>query len=93
VDGKEPAVPAYDIGLLKVDGTVPVKFKIAGSSELRKLDSGYRVAFLGFPMENLAGNGVDPHNPGGRYAVRHHHFDDGLLDFQSTLRKIIIVSP
>jgi len=63
VDGKQPVVPAYDVGLLKVDTSVPKKFKIAGSSELRKLDSGYRVAYLGFPMENLTGGGVDPHNP------------------------------
>jgi hypothetical protein len=63
VDGKETAVPAYDVGLLMVDSSVPRKFKIADSSELRKLDSGYRVAYLGFPMENLSGGGVDPHNP------------------------------
>ncbi len=63
VDGKEPAVPVYDVGLLKVDAPVPRKFRIAASAELHKLDSGYRVAYLGFPMENLSGGGVDPHNP------------------------------
>jgi hypothetical protein len=30
---------------------------------LRELDSGHRVAFLGFPMENLSGGGVDPNHP------------------------------
>jgi hypothetical protein len=63
VEGREPAVPAYDIGLLRVDASVPNKFKLAPESELRKLDSGYRVAYLGFPMENLSGGGVDPENP------------------------------
>jgi hypothetical protein len=30
---------------------------------LRNLDSGYRVAYLGFPMEGMNGGGVDPENP------------------------------
>ena len=63
VEGKEPAVPAYDIGLLRVDTPAPNRLRIAGEAELRKIDSGYRVAYLGFPMENLAGQGVDAHNP------------------------------
>lgn len=62
-EGKQPAVPAYDVGLLKVDASVPIKLAIASDAELRKLDSGYRVAYLGFPMENLSGGGVDPQNP------------------------------
>ena len=63
LEGKDPVVPVYDIGLLRVDTAVPNRFRIAGESELRKLDSGYRVAYLGFPMENLSGGGVDSHNP------------------------------
>lgn len=63
LDGKEPAVPVYDVGLLFVDSPVPNKLKIAPTAELQKLDSGYRVAYLGFPMEGLAGDGVDIHNP------------------------------
>ena len=63
IEGKDPVVPVYDIGLLRVDAAVPNKFRIAGESELRKLDSGYRVAYLGFPMENLSGGGVDSHSP------------------------------
>jgi hypothetical protein len=63
VDGKEPAVPAYDVGLLYVEGKVPNKFRIASDAELEKLDSGYRVAYLGFPMEGIAGGGVDYHSP------------------------------
>jgi S1-C subfamily serine protease len=56
-------VPAYDIGILTVDAPVPNRFKLASEAELRKLDSGYRVAYLGFPMEGLSGGGVDAHNP------------------------------
>ena len=63
LEGKESVVPTYDVGLLRVDVSVPKKFKIARDLELRKLDSGYRVAYLGFPMENLSGGGVDPQNP------------------------------
>lgn len=63
IAGKDPAVPAYDVGLLRVDASVPNKFKVAPEAELRKLGSGYRVAYLGFPMENLSGGGVDPANP------------------------------
>lgn len=63
VDGKEPAIPAYDVGLLYVEGTVPNKFRIASDTELEQLDSGYRVAYLGFPMEGIAGGGVDYHSP------------------------------
>lgn len=63
VDGKEPAVPAYDVGLLYVEGKVPNKMRIASDAELDQLDSGYRVAYLGFPMEGIAGGGVDYHSP------------------------------
>jgi hypothetical protein len=63
VEGKEPAVPAYDVGLLYVEGKVPNKFRIASDAELEQLDSGYRVAYLGFPMEGIAGGGVDYHSP------------------------------
>jgi hypothetical protein len=63
IDGKTPAVPPYDVGLLYVEGKVPKKFSIASESELHKLDSGYRVAYLGFPMERMSGGGVDFRNP------------------------------
>ena len=63
IEGKHPAVPIYDLGLLRVDAPVPNRLRVAPEGELRKLDSGYRVAYLGFPMENLAGQGVDAHNP------------------------------
>ena len=63
VAGKSPAVPVYDVGLLRVDAPVPKCLKLAPEAELRKLDSGYRVAYLGFPMEGLEGGGVDPASP------------------------------
>lgn len=63
LDGKPPAVPAYDVGLLVTDEPAPDFFPIASESELRKLHSGYRVAYLGFPMEGLTGGGVDFRNP------------------------------
>ncbi|HOS76375.1 MAG TPA: serine protease, partial [Verrucomicrobiota bacterium] len=63
IEGKEPAVPAYDIGLLRVDEPVPNRFRVAPDWKLRKVDSGCRVAYLGFPMENMVGEGVDARNP------------------------------
>ncbi len=62
-EGKEPAVPAYDVGILNVSEYVPVRAPLASADELAQLDSGQRIAYLGFPMENLAGDGVDFRNP------------------------------
>lgn len=62
-DGREPAVPPFDVGLLYTDGPAPVTFSIASRRELERLDSGYRIAYLGFPMEGLVGGGVDARNP------------------------------
>jgi len=63
LDGKPPAAPAYDVGLMVTDEPAPDVFPIASASELSKLRSGYRVAYLGFPMELLADGGVDFRNP------------------------------
>jgi len=63
MDGRETAVPANDVGLLVVREKLPVAFTVAPDSELKKLRSGYRVAYLGFPCEGMAGGGVDPRNP------------------------------
>ena len=62
-EGKTPAVPAYDVGLLRTEESAPVHFRIASYRELERVDSGYRVAYLGFPMENMAGGGVEVRNP------------------------------
>lgn len=62
-EGQETAVPAFDVGLLVVEETLPVVFQIAPPSKLKKLRSGSRVAYLGFPSEGLAGGGVDLRNP------------------------------
>ncbi len=63
MDGKPPAAPTYDVGLLMVDGDPPVKLPLASKEKLYALDSGHRVAFLGFPMENLNAGNVDVHYP------------------------------
>jgi hypothetical protein len=63
-DGKASANQLnYDVGLLYVEETLERPFKLAPQSELRNLDSGYRVAFLGFPTERMAGDGVNSANP------------------------------
>jgi hypothetical protein len=62
-EGKPPSAIPYDVGLLYVEGQAPKFFRPAPKAELEKLDSGYRIAFLGFPMEGLSGNNVDVRNP------------------------------
>jgi len=62
-DGKDPAVPAFDVALLEVKEQVAHVAPIAPADELQRIDSGYRVAMLGFPMEGLVGGGVDINNP------------------------------
>lgn len=62
-EGKSHAVPAYDVGLLYVDQDAPDYFRVAARSELEQLDSGYRIGFLGFPMEGMAGGGVEIRSP------------------------------
>ena len=62
-EGKEAAAGSYDVGLLYTDEDAPNFFPLAKRSELEKLDSGYRIAFLGFPTEGMMGGGVEVHNP------------------------------
>jgi hypothetical protein len=64
-EGKPHALEgaSYDVGLLYVDEDAPKVFKIAPRAELEKLDSGYRIGYLGFPMEGIAGGGVEVRSP------------------------------
>ena len=63
MDGKPQSVAAYDVGLLIVDADPPVKMSIASQEKLMDLDSGHRLAYLGFPMENLNDGNIDVHYP------------------------------
>lgn len=63
IDGKPEDISGHDVALMFVDADPPVKFKLADESKLRSLDSGHRIAFLGFPTENLIGDNVDIHHP------------------------------
>jgi predicted component of type VI protein secretion system len=62
-EGKDPAIAPYDVGLLTVNETLTARAPMASADELAQLDSGERIAYLGFPMEGLAGGGVDIQNP------------------------------
>ena len=62
-EGRDPAVPSYDVGLLEIEGTTETFFKLASRATLEKIDSGDRIGYLGFPMEGMAGGGVDFRNP------------------------------
>ncbi len=63
MSGEESLGFSYDVGLLRVDSDVPTICPVAEEPELHDIASGYRVGYLGFPMENLAKGGVDIHNP------------------------------
>lgn len=62
-EGKPTAVEGYDVGLLYVDEDAPKFFRVAPRRELERLDSGYRIGYLGFPMEGMAGGGVELRSP------------------------------
>ena len=53
----------YDVGLLRIDGKAPAVFPVASAAELNRLASGYRIAYLGFPSENLFGRNVNADEP------------------------------
>ncbi len=63
IDGKGPATWPNDVGVLVIDGKVSTTLKRAPQTKFEQLDSGHRVAFLGFPMEDVQRGGVDPANP------------------------------
>lgn len=58
----ESGMPINDVGILEVDGKLESWFPVAQTAELQNVDSGYRVAYLGFPSgENMTA--VDPRSP------------------------------
>jgi V8-like Glu-specific endopeptidase len=61
--GMSPELHPYDVALMRVEGRTPKHWKIAGRKKLEKLSSGFRVAFLGYPMEQLVGSGVNNESP------------------------------
>jgi len=63
IKGQDPATDPYDVAILVIEGTAEVTLKMASKEKLDTLDSGHRVAFVGFPMEGLSAGGYDPQNP------------------------------
>ena len=54
---------SFDVGLLTTEESVLNFFPTASNNELKKVDSGYRIAYLGFPMEGLENNNVNIYSP------------------------------
>lgn len=52
-----------DVAELSIDGAHDKYFKIANKSTLARLKPGEPIAYLGFPIENLAGGNVNLSNP------------------------------
>lgn len=63
VNGKPPATNPWDVGVLIVEGHPSAILPLASKEKLQSIDSGHRIAFLGFPMEDIKNGGVDPQNP------------------------------
>ncbi|MGF1544888.1 MAG: trypsin-like serine peptidase [Parvularculaceae bacterium] len=61
-DGKV-ASRGYDIAVLTTDAAAPAHFNLADQDDLKKLRSGTRIAYLGFPMERLLHGNVDAQMP------------------------------
>lgn len=65
-DGSEiNLTPAYDVALLTVDQPerLASPLDIAPKSDLKNLDSGELLAFIGYPMEDAIGGGVNFQKP------------------------------
>lgn len=61
--GRPPTGGPYDIGVLHIDGSFSTTVRVADLETLHELDAGSPIAFIGFPMENLAGDNVNTINP------------------------------
>jgi hypothetical protein len=61
--GVKPFPNSYDIGVLEVEEPFPATVKLARPEQIRAVDSGTPVAFLGFPTERLINSNVNVQNP------------------------------
>jgi hypothetical protein len=61
--GKRPAVPPYDVALMVLDSDQQAWLPLAPPEKLSTLAQGTRVAYLGYPMEDMAGGGVNTDRP------------------------------
>lgn len=62
-DGKQAAVPAFDVAIMILDRDMPQWLNIAGPEKIVSLTQGQRVCYSGFPMEGVAGGGINLGNP------------------------------
>jgi V8-like Glu-specific endopeptidase len=61
-DGRT-AISAFDLGVIRTTEPAPTHFKLASRSQLQALRTGSRIAYLGYPMESLAGANIDTQMP------------------------------
>jgi V8-like Glu-specific endopeptidase len=62
-DGQKSLGISYDVAILITEETTDHFFPIASEYELKKLKAGYKIGFLGFPMESLASNNINVKHP------------------------------
>lgn len=56
-------LPSSDLGMLRIEGKTNVTMPLPHRAELKKLDSGYRVAYLGFPSVGLVNDNLNVYSP------------------------------
>jgi V8-like Glu-specific endopeptidase len=61
--GNRAAVSAYDVAIMILDRDMPQWLNIAGPEKILSLSQGQRIAYMGFPMEGIAGGGVNIASP------------------------------
>lgn len=61
MNGKAP-VNEPDVALMRIEEKLPSPLSVAGAEALRRLKPGDTIQYIGFPMENLAGNNVNVNN-------------------------------
>lgn len=63
IDGRDPVTQQCDVGILVIEGNARTVMRMASPEKLHTIDSGHRIAFLGFPLEDLNNGGYDQQNP------------------------------
>jgi S1-C subfamily serine protease len=61
--GQGAAIPGYDVAIMILDRDMPQWLGIARPEKIMALAQGQRIGYLGFPMEGVAGGGVNLANP------------------------------
>lgn len=86
---------SFDVGVLRIESTDHPVLEVAGEAELRAMTAGMDVAFIGFPMEQLAQRNVNVQKPlasvqtGNIVAISDYSLKDAGFDNNYAIRHSI----